>query len=492
MAELTAGNNRIAIKPLQLVCIMAILQVVIAFCTDPMVLSFDEAMWQYIGRNWIRNGLVPYSGGIDNKSPLIFLVFGISDWMFGVNYWFPRLVGILVQSAGLYSLYKIAVNMISPFAGILAISFYGLSLLWHTTGGKYVSYTETYAVTAIVISVYYCIVRRENKLAFVGGMFAGLGVGFRFSAAFGILPVFLFTLKRDGKAGFLFLLGAATSIFLLVLAGEVVGIKISEFLLYGLTDNIGSGSATDHILAWKIQMFAGGFFYSELILFYPAVIFYFLVNKKMDFLKTWLICEFLGIVVLGIYDRVHFKNLLPVLSLISAYVVNYLVEKDYAPVKQIMLGLWILFFPKTFEPLFAAKKIFSIKNNRSAKDSGQPMAFDEELLKRKIGLWIRSNTLSSEKVFVAGYGAQILSYSERISPTVYFNVTQTAVAKKRLFSDLSVHTPAMVLIPRSERYAGSVDPEIRSFINDMVAGNYSLDTSIYNYNIFRFNKISKR
>lgn len=491
MAELTAGNNSVGIKPLQLICIMAILQVVIAFFTDPMILSFDEAMWQYIGRNWIRNGLVPYQGGIDNKSPLIFLVFGISDRLFGVNYWFPRLIGILVQSAGMYGLYKIAEKMISPFAGILAISFYGLSLLWHSTGGKYVSYTETYAITAVIISVYCCIVHQENKLAFVGGLFAGLGFGFRFSAAFGILPVFLFALKRNSRSAFLFLLGTGTSILLLVLAGELAGIKISEFLLYGLTDNIGAGSTTDHSLAWKTQMFASGFFYSELLLFYPAVVFYFLLNKKMDFLKAWLICEFLGIVLVGIYDRVHFKNLLPALSLMSAFLVNYLVENNHTPVKQIMLGLWLLFFPKTFEPIFSAKKLFTARNNLAATNNGHPTAFEEEGLKRKIGLWIRSNTLSSEKVFVAGYGAQILSYSERISPTVYFNVTQTAVAKKRLFSDLSDHKPAMVLIPLSERYAGSVDPGIRLFMNELVAGNYTLDTSMFNYNIFKFNKTSK-
>jgi hypothetical protein len=227
-------------------------------------------------------------------------------------------------------------------------------------------------------------------------------------------------------------------------------------------------------------------------LIYPAVIFYFLRNRKMDFLKTWLICEFLGIVVLGIYDRVHFKNLLPAMSLMGAFAVNYLVERDYAPVKQIMLGLWILFFPKTFEPLFAVKKLFTSKNNQSATNNDHPTAFEEESLKRKIGLWVRSNTLNGEKVFVAGYGAQILSYSERISPTVYFNVTQTAVAKKRLFSDLSDHKSAMVLIPLSERYAGSVDPDIRLFINKMVQENYILDTSMFNYNIFRFNKTSKR
>ena len=70
------------------------------FLQIPMIITFDESMWHYIGRNWIRNGLVPYQGGVDNKSPLIFLIFGISDWLFGVNYWFPRLLGIAVQSTG--------------------------------------------------------------------------------------------------------------------------------------------------------------------------------------------------------------------------------------------------------------------------------------------------------------------------------------------------------------------------------------------------------
>ena len=89
MTELSAGNNEIRIKPLQLIILFAVLQFVIAFLTDPMMLTFDESMWHYIGRNWIRNRLIPYAGGIDNKSPLIFFIFGISDWLFGVNYWFP-------------------------------------------------------------------------------------------------------------------------------------------------------------------------------------------------------------------------------------------------------------------------------------------------------------------------------------------------------------------------------------------------------------------
>src|SRR6476660_5695963 len=108
MQENGNENNIIRLKPPKLISLIIIIQLIVAFFTTNMVLNFDEAMWQYIGRNWLRNGLVPYSGGVDNKSPLIFLIFGISDRLFGVNFWFPRLLGIAVQSAGIFLLYKIA------------------------------------------------------------------------------------------------------------------------------------------------------------------------------------------------------------------------------------------------------------------------------------------------------------------------------------------------------------------------------------------------
>lgn len=82
MQQLTEDNKDLKLLPLQIIFVLAIFQFVISFLTEPMMLTFDESMWQYIGRNWIRNGLVPYSGGIDNKSPFIFLVFGISDKLF--------------------------------------------------------------------------------------------------------------------------------------------------------------------------------------------------------------------------------------------------------------------------------------------------------------------------------------------------------------------------------------------------------------------------
>jgi hypothetical protein len=479
--------NDIRLTPITLIICLAIMQCVIAFCTDPMMFTFDEAMWQYIGRNWIRNGMVPYRGGVDNKSPLIFLIFGISDWFFGVSYWFPRLLGIAVQSIGIYYLSKIAVKMISKQAGLIVISLYGLSLLWRSTGGKYVSYTETYAITFIIIAIYLSIACQDNRFALVGGLFAGLGLGFRLTAVFGVLPVLIFTFYRNRRAGFSFLAGALVSVGILVLLAELAGIRISEFWFYGVTDNFGAGSATDHALAWKVQRFADGFFYSEIILFYPAVFCYFLLVRKMDFLKTWLISEFLGIVILGMYDRNHFKNLLPVLSLTSAFVIGYLIENHHLPPKMILLGIWIIFFPKTFEPLFAIKK-FLISGTDKHLSGNDVALMGEESSKRAVGLWIRSNTQSNEKVYVAGYGAQVQLYAERVSPSIYFNISQTSFAKRRLYRDLFSNKPVVMAIPVFESYSNNVDPDVRQFISQLVKEDYRLDTCIDHFNIFRYKR----
>jgi hypothetical protein len=255
-------------------------------------------------------------------------------------------------------------------------------------------------------------------------------------------------------------------------------------LFYGFADNFGSGSPTGHSLAWEAQGFADGFFYSELILFYPAVVAYFFVKREMDFLKGWLMSEFFGIVILGIYARNHFKELLPVMSLMAAFVTDRLIENDRIAPRQFLLGIWILFFPKSFEPLFAIKKFLLPGNPSSVKNKS--VAYDDENKKKDIGLWIRNNTDMNERVFVAGYGEQIQAYSERESPSIYFNVTQTEFAKKKLFADLVAYKPAMVVIPLSDKYAGFVDQDIRSHIQELISDNYILDTCLYQYNIYRY------
>jgi len=478
-------------KPLQLIILFSLLQACIAFLTDGFGFSFDEAMWQYIGRNWFRHGLTPYSGGVDNKSPLIFAVFGLSDKLFGANYWFPRILGTICQSTGLYFVYKIAKHIAGNQAAILALTLYGLSLLWRSTGSKYVSYTETYSVTCTIIAFYMFLNAKKGSRSFISGFVAALGAGFRLSACFGILALFILSIRGNRKSFILFAIGTICGILLLMLIMLMTGISLHDFMHYAILDNFGPGSATDHSFLWKLENFSDKFFYSELILFYPAVLGYFFIKKKLDPLGIWLLCAFIGINVIGIYDRAHLKDILPVLSLTAALSIAHLINIYKVPAKQVMMIIWITFFPKIIEPLVGLKKLFAHDVDKSENYCREPYQRPDEGSKRKMGLWIRANTAEQERVLVAGYGAEIQAYSERLSPSIYFNVTQTKMAMQTFIDEINLNRPDMVAVPLFAEYIRDVVPDMRSFIHELVIKNYDLDTCLYGYDIYKIKKPNK-
>ena len=474
--------KHLLLRSLPLIIFFTILQLLVALL--PNHLKFDEAMWQYIGRNWFRNGLVPYRGGVDNKSPLIFALFGLSDKLFGVNCWFPRIVDTACQSAGIYYVYKIAKHIASDYAAIFSITIYGLSLLWKSTDGTSVSFTETYSITFIIISFFYNLKGQKGKDFFISGLIAALGFGFRFSAIFGIAAIFISSFRRNKASSIFFLLGVLSCIILIAFLFILAGINLHDFLTYALTDNFASGSVTDHNLSWRLTNFMNGFFYSELILFYPFVLAFFFFRKN-SFLTIWLICEFIGICTIGTFATTHFKNLLPVMSLMSGLSLAYLIENYKVPVKPVIIIIWIIFFPRLLNPFIDAKHLISPEADTNGKLCTQPYQQPDDNSKKKLGLWIKSNINPQEHVFVAGYGSIIQAYSERQSPTIYFNVTQTAAAKKRLFSDLGGSKPAMIVIPLNQEYNNNVNDDIRIFIDSLIIKNYSFTKCMYGYSAYR-------
>jgi hypothetical protein len=469
---------------LYLMLLFFILQVFVSFLTYNHSLTFDEAIWQYIGRNWFRNGLVPYTGGVDNKSPLIYAIFGLSDRFFGINYWLPRLSGICFQSAGLFFVYKIAKHFSGEFAGKLSITIYGLSLLWHATGGKYVSYTESYAVAFIVAAVYTALAAKTNRRLFISGILAGAGLLFRFTAFFGISAMLIYLVVTKKWLSLFFISGVAISIAAIGMLLSFSGIQLHDLLVYTFADNFGPGSVTDHSIFWKMDSLFTHAFFSEFVLFLPGLAAYFFIKQKNKFMILWLIAEFAGISAIGAFSNQHFKNLLPSLSIINALVITHLAENSGIAQKKILVIIWLCFFPKLLEPLVVLKQRIFGSNQKQKDYCVNPDEEPDDYSKRKMGLWIRSNTQIQEMVLVAGYGAIVQAYSERLSPSVYFNLTQTKAAKTKLNADITNKKPGMILVPLSEQYFKKIDPETQNSINELIAGNYYFQKCMFGYNIY--------
>jgi len=471
--------------PLHLLLVLTFMQLLVTLFSNGFALSFDESMWHYIGRNWFRHGLVPYTGGVDNKSPLIFAIFGLSDKLFGVNYWFPRVLGTLCQSVGIYYVYKIAKYIAAKEAGMLAMLFYGLALLWHTTGGKYVSYTETYS-TMFIISAFYRFITAQNRNGFfVSGFLAGIALGFRLTASFAAVALFIASLRKGKMDILMFFAGVLSGIVLLLLIALLAGIDLHNIYTYMLGDNFGHGSATDHDLDWRMHNLSAKFIYSGMILFYPIVLGYLFIKRKLDLFVLWLILAFIAINAVGIYDSVHLKEVLPPLALMSALAVAHLVKVYRISLKAVFVIICIVFLPNLFEPISNLRVLVLGAKMKPPRYCVEPYIKPGEGDFKKLGQWVKANTGEQQKVLVAGFGAQVQVYSERLSPSIYFNVTQTEIAKKRFFEDMKQNKPDMVLVPLYSEYQEFVDPDIKLFISNMIARDYYQDQCLYNYTIYR-------
>ena len=141
-------------------------------------------------------------------------------------------------------------------------------------------------------------------------------------------------------------------------------------------------------------------------------------------------------------------------------------------------------FPKLLNPFIDFKHLIKPAADTSDKLCTQPYQQPGDHSKKELGLWIKSNTGAQEQVFVAGYGSIVQAYSERQSPTIYFNITQTEIAKKRLFADLARNKPAMIVIPESRENDNNTNDEISIFIDSLVK-NYSFKRCMYGYGIYR-------
>jgi hypothetical protein len=371
---------------------------------------------------------------------------------------------------------------------MLAISFYGLSVTWHGADGRYVSYTETYEVMFIILSFYFFLNAQNKKGFFISGFLAAIGLGFRLSAFFGIAALLISSVHKSRIFTIMFGLGLLTGVLFLGLIGALAGINLHDVFTYALADNFGAGSTTNNGFWWRMVQFYNVFFYSEIILFYPPLLAYFFLKRKVDWLLLWLLFAFVGINVIGNYARVDMKELLPALSLVGAFAGNHFISEYHISTRKVMLIIWICFSPKLVEPLLNFTRIFTGEYQKEENFCHEPFIQLDESASRQLGWWVKANTAPDKKVFVAGYGSQVQAYSERISPSIYFNATQTRLAKERFFQDMKRNKPAMILVPLFPEYKQYIDADLQLYIDQLVARDYYLDRCMFNYNVYKIKR----
>ncbi len=414
----------------------------------------DEGMWHYIGRVWIDNDMPPYKFTIENKNPAIFELYAISHYLFGINYMFVRILGVLSIILTMTVILKITTKIHSRTAGIYAMYLYGLTSSWWLMDGQWPSVTENFMCLFTTLSLY-CLISSSSKkksslYLILSGIFIGIAISFKQIAVFslfGLIVYYIVNLPKPRsishvvKSGFLMFTGFFIAIIWFLSPIFFSGVSLKEYLdgAWFILLNNGSYNQPVERLYLSIEVWFGSRFaiYWTII---PLILF------QKDMLKKR---YFIGLIILLFFDFVganasgnlyghQVKQIIPALVIISSVLLARLtikIDKNVSHFKRnisiIIISIIIVFLP--YKNLII---------------NGYFNGFPES--EKELGLWIKDNTLKEDKIFVVSLGesGQLLSYSERISASKYFNIifAKEEKVKSKIFEDLEQQMPKYMII----------------------------------------------
>jgi len=499
-----------------------LLLLIISFGTSSIGMSYDEGQWNYIGRAWLKQGVPPYAGAMENKNMAIYLIFGVSNLLFGVNFWFPRILGIISLTFSAVLVFKTAHYLHSNFAASLAMIFFGFGITWQSTGGKFTAQTESFMILFILLGLFLMLKMKDQpkKSYYLTGLFASgllIGIAVHFKQIAILSAVVLYALYVNHTSKNHVANRQKLRDFAVISAGIIccaaiglIPLLLSELALMDYLNGawlvfLKKGSPTNFPISRRIEGFIEVFKRTELILFYP-LIFAFIMQRSRILLKgipfagilLWMGMDFLAINLSGTYAAYQLKLLLPSFSIASAVGLSIFLERDFIGKKlkpaqygQIILVILILWIPIYIEPIIALKDALTSSNNNNRANvlCQKPFNKPNDADRKQLGLWIKETTDEKDFVYVAGYGAPIQAYSERISPTKYFDAMflNLTTASEELGKELLNHPPKLILVPRFREYKLWVAKRNRSLIENILQQYYHEKACYYGYNIYERN-----
>lgn len=427
----------------------------------------DEGIWAYIVRVWLEEGMLPYQEAVDHKPAGIILLYGLSHALFGVNFWFPRLLAALSIALTGFILYRLNTSIFNQKAGIISIVLYSMPMLWGTINGPYISFSETFMVLFSSLALYHVFkanTSNHKKLVF-SGIFLGIAVGFKQVAVLSLLTVIIILWMKQGftKKYLLntFTLITATFFTFVLLHLPLVNASNLGDYFHWVWLNPNSYST----IFWRIPKFLEAFLNSKIVIFYPILFIGWVYRKAIGInlytrgLLIWGILTFIGVNLSGYYFGHYFTQWLPSLALLSGIIIAFGLQK--------MPGTY---FNRTFIAITIVFAPWSVLFNNAAN-----MAFSSKTLLnhfqdhskvRAVADWIQANTNEDYIYYFGRRTNSILAHSNKLSVSKYFNTSfvNNKKAQKQVIKDLKAKKPTILIKDK--------DIEGYSLISDYVNNHY--------------------
>ncbi|MDO5970429.1 glycosyltransferase family 39 protein [Flavivirga aquimarina] len=418
--------------------------------------GFDESLWSYIGRIWNRNGIPPYIGSVENKTPGVFILFAISDYIFNGSILFVRIIGIFAIITSSYFIYLFCKKVHSKLSGILAMCIFSLVMSWSLLDGFCFAQTETFMLLFSIIAFYFIThtnnKRMQTKMLLLAGLSMGMAISFKQIAITTLIALFVFFLiySSQGKTKVQKVIGViiiSTGVILSFLAIYLIllifGVSLIEYIEGTWLILINKGSKAPNFET-RVNNFADIFIYSKFTIFY---LFLFLAFYKTKILKNkyfiglfiWLIIDFIGVNASGYYYGHQIKQLLiPIVILSGIGIADFFYRKFFSNDKNMQM-----LFVVTVISLFFPYKQF--KHTVSLIRENQEIPIYEEL-----GEWIEKSTDEKDYIYVLGENANLvktLYCSNRLSSSRYFHsiFITSDVERQIVFKDLQNNPPFYIL-----------------------------------------------
>ena len=418
--------------------------------------GYEEGLWTYIGRIWNRNGILPYIGVVENKTPGVFFLYTISDYLFQENTLFTRFLGVLAVVFTSNILFLIAKRLHNRISGIFCMYIFGLSMGWIFFDGFAFAQTETFMVLFSTMSFYFLVCAKgDNKTklyVFLAGITIGLAIAFKQIALTTLFALILFyiiftaeklNIKQKVSDLVLLLCGVIISSSITYLILFLNGVPFQDYIegAWLVLLNPGSGAPD---FKTHLNNFMATFLSSRMTCFYPFLLLFFLqkINLRSKYFKVlliWLFFDFIGVNASGYYYGHQLKQLLPSLTIISSIVLSNIVNEQHYKLElkkysvRFIMALIILFFP--YEQTIRGTNL---------------LINDFTPVYEEVASWIRSETQETDYVYLIGGDHNLivsLSLSNRLSSSRYFHSIFINGEKERqiVHKDLMTKPPKFIL-----------------------------------------------
>jgi hypothetical protein len=422
-------------------------------------LGIDEAIWTYVARVWVEDGVPPYRGPIENKPPGVFYVFALSQGLAGPGPMVPRLIAVAAVLVCCLGVYGIGRRLADPLTGAFGALVCGLVMASQAVRGREPAMTESYMVAFTTLAVLLVVVAARRPSAarwwpmLASGLMLGGGLGFKQVAVASALGVgaLAWVLAPRGEQGIARWLGDVGTIAAGAAVGLgaglvpllLAGVSVAEYWQGAWLLLFDPGSGLDGVAPRLARLWARfahplGPLVVLFVLFLAARNRLAAREVAWGAIAVWAAFEWLGVSASGYFFAHQFRQVVPALSLAAGALATLAVSG---------LARWLA--PATAVAVITASIALALVPQQPVLDlvRGLPPrpAYPPH---GEVGQWVRDHTRPGDHVFPFVIGGIVQAVSERRSSSRHFNshFLGTPAAQTAALADLARRPPRIIVV----------------------------------------------